>query len=67
MATEVQPSVQKLTYDQYVKDINLNSANKSAVEKIIVDILENPALNTFSEFLEIEEVRSSTGNCEKDI
>lgn len=60
MATEVQPSVQKLTYDQYVKDIKENSADKAAVEKIIIDILENPTLSTFSEFLEIDEVRKST-------
>lgn len=54
----VPPSVNvtRMSFDQYLKEIQLNAGNKTVVEKIIVDILENPTLNTFSEFLEIDEV-----------
>lgn len=54
---EVLPSVEKIAYDQYVKDIKQNATNKAIIERIVTEILENPALNTFSEFLEIDEVR----------
>lgn len=49
-------SVARMSFDQFNKEIQLNAGNKTVVEKIIVDILENPTLNTFSEFLEIDEV-----------
>lgn len=56
MDLEILPSVEKLTYDQYVKDIKQNASNNEIIEKIVFEILENPALNTFSEFLELDEV-----------
>ena len=39
-------------YNKMIK----GAANKADVTKIIIDILENPSLNTFSEFLNIKEI-----------
>lgn len=52
---EVQ-SVQQTVYDQFFKSIKDRAANKSDITKIIIDILENPSLNNFSEFLNMEEI-----------
>jgi len=54
---EVQ-SVQQTAYDQFCKSIKDRAANKSDITKIIIDILENPSLNNFSEFLNMEEIDS---------
>lgn len=53
---EVAQSIQQTTYDQFHKSIKERGSSKADVAKTIVEILENPALNTFSEFLHLKEV-----------
>lgn len=53
---EVSPSIQQTTYDQFNKVIKENATNKQEIAKIIVQILENSSLYTFSEFLQLPEV-----------
>lgn len=53
---EVSQSIQQTTYDQFHKLITEHADNKSEIAKTIIDILENPSLNTFSEFLHLEEI-----------
>lgn len=56
MDIEVSQSVQQVTYDQFHKLIKEQSANKSALTKTIIEILENPSLNSFAEFLQLKEI-----------
>lgn len=53
---EVSQSIQQATYDQFHKMIQEQAANKADISKIILDILENASLNTFSEFLHMKEI-----------
>lgn len=53
---EVSQSIQQTTCDQFHKLITEHADNKSEIAKTIIDILENPSLNTFSEFLHLEEI-----------
>lgn len=53
---EVALSIQQTTYDQFHKTIQERASSKAEIAKTIVEILENPALNTFSEFLQIKEI-----------
>ena len=56
MALEVSQSIQQTTYDQYHKLIKEQAENKPELAKIILEILENSSLNTFSEFLHMKEI-----------
>lgn len=53
---EVAQSIQQTTYDQFHKTIKERSSSKVEIAKTIVEIIENPALNTFSEFLHLKEI-----------
>lgn len=53
---EVALSIQQTTYDQFNKTIKERASNKAEIAKTIVEIIENPALNTFSEFLHLKEI-----------
>lgn len=53
---EVAQSIQQTTYDQFHKTIKDNATNKQEIAKIIVQILENSSLYTFSEFLQLPEI-----------
>lgn len=53
---EVAQSIQQTTYDQFNKAIKEKADNKSDLVKVIVEILESPSLNTFSEFLSMKEI-----------
>lgn len=62
---EVVPqSIQQTTFDLFYKRIKDQATCKAELVKTVVEILENPSLNTFSEFLnlpEISEVSSMSG------
>lgn len=53
---EVTQSIQQTTYDQFHKLISEQSSNKAELAKTIIDILENQSLNTYSEFLHLDEI-----------
>lgn len=53
---EVSQSILQTTYDQFHKNIKESAGNKQEIAKIIVQILENSSLYTFSEFLQLPEV-----------
>lgn len=53
---EASQSIQQTTYDQFHKVIKERASNKAELVKTVVEIIENPALNTFSEFLHLKEI-----------
>jgi len=53
---EVTQSIQQTTYDQFHKTIKERAANKADISPVIIEILENQSLNTFSEFLHMKEI-----------
>ena len=53
---EVSPSIQQTTFDQFHKLIKERSTNKQEIANSIIQILENTSLNTYSEFLQINEI-----------
>jgi F0F1-type ATP synthase delta subunit len=56
MAMEVSQSLQQTTYDQFHKLIKDNATNKQKKADLIVQILENFSLYTYSEFLQLNEI-----------
>lgn len=64
---EVSQSIQQTTYDQFHKTIKERAASKADITSVVIEILENQSLNTFSEFLhmkEIDEVRQALARFE---
>lgn len=58
---EVVPqSIQQTTFDQFYKRIKDQSTCKPDLVKTVVEILENPSLNNFSEFLNLAEIDEVT-------
>lgn len=53
---EVSQSVQQKTIEQFHTIIKDQSSDKHELAKSIVQILENISLNTFSEFLQLQEI-----------
>jgi hypothetical protein len=54
---EVVPqSIQQTTFDQFYKRIKDQATSKADLAKTVIEILENPSLNTFSEFLNLTEI-----------
>ena len=64
---EVSQSIQQTTYDQFHKVIKENATNKQEIAKIIVQILENSSLYTFSEFLQLPEINEVIDVAKKDM
>lgn len=64
---EVSLSIQQTTYDQFHKLIKENASNKQEIGKIIVQILENSSLYTFSEFLQLPEINEVIIDIKRDI
>lgn len=64
---EVSQSIQQTTYDQFHKVIKENATNKQEIAKIIVQILENSSLYTFSEFLQLPEINEVIEVAKRDI
>lgn len=57
MEIEVAQSIQQTTFDQYEKMIKEKASSKAEIAtKIMIEILEHPSLNTFSEFLHLKEI-----------
>lgn len=47
----------KNAMEQFMQQIKENATDCFQIAKIVVRILENPALNNFSEFLELDEIK----------
>jgi glutathione peroxidase-family protein len=56
MALEIAQSIQQTTFDHFNKVIKEQADNKPNIIKTMIEIFENQSLNTFSEFLRMEEI-----------
>jgi hypothetical protein len=62
LTMEVVPqSIQQTTFDLFYKRIKDQATCKAELVKTVVEILENPSLNTFSEFLNLPEISEVNG------
>lgn len=53
---EITQSIQQVTCDQFHQAIKEKATNYSELAKIVVEIIENQTLFTFSEFLHLKEI-----------
>jgi hypothetical protein len=56
MALEIAQSIQQTTFDNFHKQILEQKDNKPNIIKTMMEIFENQSLNTFSEFLRMDEI-----------
>lgn len=64
---EVAQSAQQTAYGQYHQLLAEQSNNKIELARIISEILENPSLNTFSEFLNLKQIEEVSNLMSKAI